>query len=86
MFLNKLYNKYELFKMVKYKRCSEYVFDRNKKIRRKCKNRITNNKTYCSIHKEDDPFKNWRMGLCCFCLEECNPASQSCGRCARMLH
>lgn len=23
------------------------------------------------------------MGKCCFCGEECNPASQSCGRCIR---
>ena len=22
-------------------------------------------------------------GVCCFCKGECNPASQSCGRCAR---
>lgn len=25
------------------------------------------------------------IGNCCFCGEECNPASQSCGRCSRTL-
>jgi len=25
----------------------------------------------------------WREGLCYGCLDECNPASQTCGRCAR---
>ena len=24
-------------------------------------------------------------GICCFCQEECNPSSQSCGRCSRTL-
>lgn len=31
-----------------------------------------------------EPFANWKgIGYCCFCNDECNPASQSCGRCAR---
>jgi len=28
---------------------------------------------------------NKERGICCFCSEECNPMSQSCGRCARLL-
>jgi hypothetical protein len=31
-----------------------------------------------------DPFVDWKGGgYCCFCNEECNPASQSCGACPR---
>ena len=26
---------------------------------------------------------NTEYGVCCFCLGECNPCSQACGRCAR---
>lgn len=25
------------------------------------------------------------IGICCFCGQECNPYSQTCGRCARAL-
>ena len=25
------------------------------------------------------------VGKCCFCDQECNPSSQSCGRCARLV-
>ena len=25
-----------------------------------------------------------RDGVCCWCLNECNPSSQTCGRCARI--
>ena len=69
--------------MVKFIRCSEYVIDKGTNKRRKCKKKVIYGKKYCHIH--DDLFKDWEVGKCCFCLEECNPASQSCGRCARQL-
>ena len=32
---------------------------------------------------DDLPEQEESRGKCCFCNEECNPSSQSCGRCAR---
>lgn len=29
--------------------------------------------------------QNKEIGICCFCAEECNIHSQSCGRCSRIL-
>lgn len=29
--------------------------------------------------------QNGDIGICCFCGDECNPCSQSCGRCSRTL-
>ncbi len=29
--------------------------------------------------------EDWKEGTCCFCGDECNPASQSCGACTRRL-
>ena len=36
-----------------------------------------------SADEEDDDEPEPEFGKCCFCDEECNPASQACGRCAR---
>ena len=34
--------------------------------------------------EDNDRFvKNWKASMCCFCGDECNELSQSCGRCAR---
>lgn len=33
----------------------------------------------CDVCRDD----KWKEGLCYGCLDECNPASQTCGRCAR---
>jgi len=35
-----------------------------------------------SLSESED---EWKVGKCCFCLNECNPCSQSCGKCARIL-
>ncbi len=34
---------------------------------------------------KDDNTEEPEVGTCCFCKGECNPASQSCGSCARSL-
>ena len=33
--------------------------------------------------EEENDNENEAVGVCCFCHEECNPMSQSCGRCPR---
>jgi hypothetical protein len=34
---------------------------------------------------DEDTMIEELKGSCCFCNEECNPCSQSCGRCARQM-
>ena len=34
---------------------------------------------------DDEESNEWIPGLCCFCKQECNEASQACGRCGRTL-
>ena len=37
-----------------------------------------------SDQESQHPFDSWKgEGYCCFCNDECNPASQSCGPCMR---
>ena len=65
------------------KRCSKIVANR------KCK-RFTEEE-FCFQHKELKFHENFEnnfdpsKGYCCFCGDECNPCSQSCGKCARRL-
>ena len=58
-------------------RCSKLIYSSKKW--RKCKN---------TIHQDGKCRKHYlpyipEIGRCCFCQGECNPCSQSCGRCAR---
>ncbi len=64
-------------------RCEYYISKTGRK--RRCKHRKHNkryNHRYCKQHL-DMLQNNLEIGLCCFCGEECNPCSQSCGTCAR---
>lgn len=37
-----------------------------------------------SQEHQEHPFDRWKgVGYCCFCNDECNPSSQSCGGCIR---
>jgi len=36
-----------------------------------------------TVYDVPDIFRNTYYGKCCFCNDECNPMSQSCGRCIR---
>ena len=29
--------------------------------------------------------EKYKIGICCFCENDCNPNSQSCGKCSRLL-
>lgn len=58
-------------------RCINVVIDKITKKKRKCKNKA--GYLFCSVHNK------WKMGSCCFCFDECNPSSQSCGKCARII-
>ncbi len=62
-------------------KCNQYVVGVNNKMR-KCKNKPIKNEKYCKKHKK---FVYPTVGQCCFCFEDCNEQSQSCGRCARKL-
>ena len=47
--------------------CTEICFDQNYESKQKC--------------KDVDVFKNWKgEGYCSYCNDECNPASQTCGK------
>jgi hypothetical protein len=35
------------------------------------------------LPKDNNNTVKWTIGRCCMCGNECNPASQSCGICAR---
>ena len=73
-------------------RCTVIVLDNKTKKSRKCKN-ITNDSIFCRIHintfipiiNNNFDSNTVYINKCCFCNEECNPCSQSCGRCARNL-
>ena len=80
-------------------RCSFVVIDKNTNKRRKCKRKVNN--IYCFQHSDriiknkhnkqykqntkNDELKDWTIGTCYFCHDECNPCSQTCGSCARNL-
>jgi hypothetical protein len=61
------------------------VYCKHKTIKgRRCRRRILKGKSYCCVHNKA-LFDTLNIGICCFCGNECNPCSQSCGRCARQL-
>ena len=60
-------------------RCICYIYDKGTKRYRKCKNK-SHKHGYCYTHNHS--FNE--VGRCCFCSNECNILSQSCGRCARI--
>lgn len=60
--------------------CNQLICS-NKKWR-KCRNSAHNN-SKCHKHYKPSFSPNSEVGQCCFCQGECNPCSQSCGRCAR---
>jgi hypothetical protein len=67
-----------IIKMVKAKRC--HMLIKNKQT----KQRVCKNKThfyFCKKHQIES--FNEDFSICYFCGDECNPSSQSCGRCAR---
>lgn len=68
------------------KRCINIVFDNSRKKYRKCKRNIYLNKM-CKQHYHIQLYQMIKLSelnsLCCFCGNECNPCSQSCGKCAR---
>lgn len=57
-------------------RCKAHIAISSSRRFRRCKNKTSN--TFCHIHEKYD------FGHCCFCNDDCNPASQTCGRCARI--
>lgn len=67
--------------MPKKQRCSKYVSNR------RCKRNVVVGNDRCYQHKNEIVIDNTidDTNKCCFCEEECNLHSQSCGRCARML-
>lgn len=76
--------------MVKNQRCKHILYDKINGKKRLCKNKSTNNSNFCHIHMKTiytnnipDYLTN-EYNKCCFCNEECNPSSQTCGRCARI--
>jgi len=83
--------------MVAIKRCKHNVVDKRTGRKRICKLNANNNDIHCYIHKISKNNSNnnndnndivndiIEEGKCCFCKNDCNPLSQSCGRCARSL-
>lgn len=71
--------------MPKTKRCEYYVKDKKTNRQRRCKRKITNNKTRCNIHNYINNYINEDINNCCFCNDVCDPQSQSCGQCARLV-
>ena len=55
---------------------------------RKCKKNIYKG-NYCKIHRDivskNNQLIEEEIGICCFCKGQCNPCSQACGKCARMM-
>lgn len=72
-------------KISKTKRCDYYVKDKKTKKQRRCKKKITNNKTQCNIHYNLNNNFNNNFNNCCFCDDICDYQSQSCGQCARLI-
>ena len=81
---------------MKKRRCKSVVIDKTTKKKRRCRKKSINGESTCSIHKilstprviKDryiDSYSETVYGQCCFCKSLCNPASQSCGRCARIV-
>lgn len=70
---------YELINMPKQSKiyCSQIVYVSKK--RRRCRNTVCSNGKCYKHYQPSFP----EYGKCCFCQGECNPCSQSCGRCAR---
>lgn len=62
-----------------YKRCMKTIIDKHGN-KRTCKHIAQNDSNYCFIHNK---IPKSDIGKCCFCGDECNQCSQSCGRCAR---
>lgn len=46
---------------------------------------MSTNKNQINIDENDEDFtiQQWTLGKCCFCGNDCNMMSQSCGACAR---
>ena len=55
--------------------------NKDKKIKLEDEKKIKVNK---NEDDENDNFNYYTEGICCFCGNECNPLSQSCGKCARI--
>jgi hypothetical protein len=77
------------------KKCKTHVIDKYTHRKRLCRLPLKNNDMYCLVHTinpiitQTDKFNelnnnNSKVGVCCFCKNECNPQSQACGRCARL--
>jgi len=78
------------------RKCKFIVKDKVTKKRRLCRKNSVNGLSYCSIHNQmesidshsqKDNYEDFmsEFGKCCFCGDDCNPLSQSCGRCARVV-
>jgi len=72
------------------RKCKSSVAIKKTKKFRGCRKTAMNGADYCSIHKpkfvvaSEDHFLENEYGKCCFCNQQCNILSQSCGRCARI--
>lgn len=53
--------------------------------KKRCKKRISEG-DYCWLHYivPEEPIL-LEIGKCCYCQNDCNPASQACGSCARKI-
>ena len=50
------------------------------------KYRVTKRGKQCKLKKQKpNEYHNPLYGVCCFCQGGCNPCSQSCGKCARIM-
>ena len=71
--------------MVK-QRCRHTVIDKCTGNKRLCKHNTNNMSQYCNTHynlyQNNKDYATYCV--CCFCGEQCNPCSQSCGICARI--
>ncbi len=76
--------------MSKHQRCNYKINVNHKKNvnhkMRKCK-RFASINGKCTQHYKKNIFdiEKQDFGICCFCSDYCNPCSQSCGKCSRML-
>jgi hypothetical protein len=60
--------------------CKQQIYDPKTHKFRKCRRKNTRGQSYCYQHIDQDLDL---VNRCCFCGTECNPASQTCGRCPR---